>query len=315
MADKPFRPMLADNKFNLAEHGKDLHFPALLSPKLDGIRVVLHPELGAVTRNLKPVRNRYARETLNALMEEHPETVWLDGEIIVGDPTAPNAYNATSSGIQSFEGEPDFAFYVFDKYHPTEPFAERIIRAKDSLDTRQLPERFQRHLSFVGHKHIDNLEDLKGWEGQYVEQGYEGAMYRHPEGLYKQGCSTLKQQWLLKVKRWGDCEGEVIGFEERLINGNEQTTSETGYAQRSSHKENMVPSGLLGAYEVKILNGEFAGKICMVSPALHTHEMLKEVWEDQWSHMFKTMTFTHFPHGSKDLPRFPKFLRWREDSV
>jgi len=311
-ADRPFRPMLADNKFNLEEHGKDLHFPAYLSPKLDGIRVVLHPELGAVTRNLKPVRNIYARETLNAIMEKHPETVWLDGEIIVGDPTAPNAYNATSSGIQSFKGEPDFQFHVFDKYHPEKPFRERYRDALDivSKDREKFP-----HFKMVWHDICTSIESLGEKEEHFVGLGYEGTMYRHPEGLYKQGRSTLKQQWLLKVKRWVDCEGEVIGFKERLINGNEQTVSETGYAQRSSHQENMVPSGLLGAYRVLILNGEFKGKECDVSPAFHTHGMLKEVWDDQWGHMFKTMTFSHFPHGSKDLPRFPKFLRWRDDGA
>src|SRR5436190_19600373 len=104
---KPFRPMLAapmDSTDIL-----NLQRPLIISPKVDGIRCVVHPELGPVTRSLKPIRNTYIRQYLNI-----PMLKGLDGELIVGEITAPDVFNRTTSAVMTEVGSPDFAYYVFD---------------------------------------------------------------------------------------------------------------------------------------------------------------------------------------------------------
>lgn len=310
MTDK-FRPMLADNKFCIHKHGADLQFPLYISPKLDGIRIVLHADLGPVTRSLKPIRNKAILKSLTELMNSCPESHWLDGEIIVGDATHPEVYNKTSSGVQSFDGEPDWRLYIFDKWLHDTPYEERIHQVKHAVNIASC---YSDRVYIVRNNMVDSIDALLQHDSRLVDQGFEGTMLRHPQGLYKFGRSTLKQQWLLKVKRWTESEAEVIGFEERMQNNNQQTYNELGYAERSSHKENMAPTGLLGVYKLRVLNGPFKGVECEAAPAEHTHDMLKEVWENSWQYLGKVMTFTYFEHGAKDKPRFPRFLRWRNDS-
>ena len=120
------KPMLAGTVSDL----KALNYPLYGSPKLDGIRVLLHPELGPVTRNFKPVANRHAREQL---LKYCPFS--FDGEIIVGDPTNAKCFNETSSAIMSHGGSPKFSFYVFDTFHcENDGFQKRLQRYKDTVN-------------------------------------------------------------------------------------------------------------------------------------------------------------------------------------
>ena len=60
-----------------------------------------------------------------------------------------------------------------------------------------------------------------------------------------------QKKGLLKVKRFEDGEAGILAVEEQMHNGNEATTNELGRTQRSSHKENKVPMGTLGALVCK----------------------------------------------------------------
>lgn len=85
-----------------------LPYPLFASEKLDGIRCIIKDGI-ALSRTLKPIRNRYIQSILG-----RPELNGLDGELIVGDPAASDCMRKTNSGVMSFDGEPDFAYYVFD---------------------------------------------------------------------------------------------------------------------------------------------------------------------------------------------------------
>lgn len=63
---------------------RHLRFPLLASPKLDGMRVSI-TERGPVTRGLRSLPNERLREYLS-----RPALVGLDGELVFGDPVAPD---------------------------------------------------------------------------------------------------------------------------------------------------------------------------------------------------------------------------------
>ena len=45
-----------------------------------------------------------------------------------------------------------------------------------------------------------------------LNAGYEGLMLRDPNGIYKFGRSSVKENILLKVKEFMDDEAEIIAF-------------------------------------------------------------------------------------------------------
>jgi DNA ligase-1 len=131
------------------------------------------------------------------------------------------------------------------------------------------------------------------------------------DGAYKLGRSTLKQGWLLKIKRFLDGEAEVIGFTEQLSNTNEKEINELGLSKRSSKKAGMVPAGRLGEFKVRELK---TGVEFEVGTGLGlTLEMRQQIWDNQASYLGKIIKYKHQPSGAKEngKPRFPVWLGFR----
>src|SRR6187549_2369059 len=97
------KPMLAT-----AVALEQVRYPVMVSAKLDGIRC-LGTDNGPVSRTLKNIPNKYVRRMLSQALYSG-----LDGELIVGSPTAEDVFQQTTSGIMSVQGEPDFKWLVFD---------------------------------------------------------------------------------------------------------------------------------------------------------------------------------------------------------
>ena len=282
------RPMLADT-WEPELH--KLKYPVFTSPKLDGIRVLCHPELGPVTRKFKPLPNEYVRVTLS-----HPKFYGFDGELML-----PNGnFNNVQSAFMSRAGEPNFVYHVFDCFlQPEKPWIERT---RDILVNSD-PSCAQ----WVEHYVCKNLDEVKRVESWALQQGYEGLMVRSPHGPYKSGRSTLREQWLLKLKRFKDAEGVVIGFVEQMHNANELEEDELGYAKRSSHKANLKQAGTLGKL---VVHTRHWGEVNIGTG--FTQEQRDTIWNNQLSYINRTLTFK-YQEVLKDKPRFPVFLGWRSD--
>src|SRR5882724_6813110 len=78
-----------------------LHYPLLISPKLDGIRATVQNGI-LLSRNLKPIRNEFVQRHFS----RHPFE-GLDGELICGDPTDKECFRKTTSAVMSFDGVPE----------------------------------------------------------------------------------------------------------------------------------------------------------------------------------------------------------------
>ena len=315
-----FRPLLAEPVTDFAA----LKYPLAISPKLDGIRAInLGNGLGS--RNLKPIPNQHVQSLLGG-----PETLWFDGELICGDPTAKDVYNQTYRAVMSKDGEPNVTFYLFDHVrYPNEGFTERLKR---------LPNPLPRNCVRVEQRVVSTYESLLEWEEKYLQMGYEGLMARSLDGRYKYGRSTEREGILLKVKRFTDSDAEVIGAEELMSNQNEATTDALGHTARSTHKENLVPVGILGALvcrEVKTgiefnMGTGFDIKARAQAWADHTNAPVAYSYkeydesEDATVDRFVTVApsgspligrfvkFKHFAVGRVEKPRFPVFLGWRD---
>jgi DNA ligase-1 len=153
--------------------------------------------------------------------------------------------------------------------------------------------------------------ELLEYEEECLNQGYEGVMIRSVDGPYKFGRSTAREGYLLKFKRFEDAEAEIIGFEERMHNGNELTRDLLGRAERSSHQANMVGRNDLGALVVRGINGTYSGVQFNIGTGFDDADR-QIIWAQRSRRLGDVVKYKYFPTGSKDKPRFPVFLGFRE---
>lgn len=273
------------------ESMESIKFPVLATRKLDGIRCLIM-DGRAVSRNFKPIPNTYIQGMLSDGLPDR-----LDGELILEG----KEFNEVASAVMSEDGEPDFRYYVFD-YAPgalDQPYKERMLE----LEHLSLPVWCVKLLPVE----ISSLSVLMTYENKCVKEGFEGVMIRTPEGPYKCGRSTAREGYLQKIKRFTDSEAEILDFNEREHNDNEATTDELGRTKRSSHQENMVKMGTLGAFFVRDIKTGVEFKIGTgMDDALR-----QEVWDNRKKYSKLLVKYKFQAAGAKDLPRFPVFIGFR----
>lgn len=287
-----FLPMLAPSKYATPR------FPCLASRKYDGYRAIV---FGGVvySRNLKPITNLHVQALFGKACFEG-----LDGELIVGVPNEPETFRRTSSAMTRRDGAPDVTFFVFDHYDRMLPYKRRLQQAAAMCEYSAT--------TLVEHVLVHNEAELQAFETKCLDEGYEGAMVRDPEGPYRHDRATCKEGWLIKVKRFVDTEAEVVGFEEELLNTNAAVVAENGKPKRSSHKAGKVGKGTLGALLCRGLTGTpFAGAAISIGSGFSKAER-QALWDDRANLKGRRAKFKYFPLGSKDGPRFPVFLGFRD---
>ena len=270
-----------------------LRYPVLASPKLDGIRCLLINGV-AFSRNMKPIRNVCIQEWAD---NKHG----YDGELIVGSPTGTTVLGFTQSGVMAEAGFPDFTFHAFDAFNDPAPFHKRL----DTIKKMSGIIRFEP----VPHQIINTPQDLLDFEEDCLTLGYEGVMVRDPNGPYKNGRSTLREGYLMKLKRFTDGEAKVIRIEQGKHNANELEEDELGRAKRSHSVLNLIPNGTVGTL---IVNDPTWGEL-RVAPGVMTHAERKHYWDHPMQLVGKPIHWRSFGYGVKDKPRFPRFYGIRED--
>lgn len=260
-----------------------------VSYKLDGVRAMEQDGV-LVSRTLKPIRNRWLQEAMQVY-----DLRGLDGELIVGPPNAGDVYRKTMSQVMSFDGQPDFTFYVFDRRDlPGQSFKHRLGRLGSSRGRIKVLEQVV----------VRSLEELGKFEARAIELGYEGVIYCRPGVEYKEGRSTAKEGGKCKLKRFVDSEMVVTGFYELRHNTNEAVENELGYTERSSHKENMVLSNMLGG----LIGEDIHTGIEVRIGTGFTHSERREIWRYRDRELGRIWKYKHFPVGVKDKARHPVAL-------
>ena len=327
-----FKPLLAGTL-----DGVDLStlpFPLFWSPKLDGIRTMIRSEEGfPVSRKLKAIPNLKIQARLS-----RPELFGFDGELIAGDVTHPDVFNHTTRIVMKGEG-PDMnetvwlgndskgnskmsftpideweeissvRYFVFDDFtDPSVSFGLRYARLMQRV--LNLPADLRDFVVLVVHAEVENVDDLTNVERIAVDQGYEGIMLRNLHGPYKYGRSTVNEMTLVKMKRFADTDGVIVGFEEMYHNDNEKTRDALGHGKRSQNAENMRAAGTLGAIVVQL--PEFGGQTVKCGSG-YSAALKQEIWDNQANWMGAGVVLKYQPSGMKDLPRFPVFKARRAD--
>ena len=295
-------------KASAAEDLTKIKLPKMVSPKINGVRGIV---VGGVmmSYNMKPIRNDFVQA-----MFGHPELNGLDGELIVGQPNDHHSLRNTMSGISRITGECDVRLHVFDDYSTEGNFVSRYEQVRKTLKSSLLQEVASNRLVLVEHEFVGNLQELLDYEQAKLNLGYEGIMIRHPEGPYKFGRSTPREDWLWKVKRFEDAEAVITGFEEEMRNDNVLQTNELGKAKRTSHKENKTAKGTLGGLLVKGSNGRYAGVDYRVGIGFDD-ATAQWIWDHQDERLGKTIKVKYFPVGNLNKPAHTVFLEFRPEGM
>ena len=295
-------PMLAKDYDESA-----LALPKWASVKLDGWRAVIHQGV-VTTRSGKPVRNKHVQSIFG-----HHLLEGLDGELVVGAWNEQSTFNRTDAALKREEGEPDVVFYVFDVYdQPNQPYWHRELSIKmriqnwesQHFNNADLRERVR----LLPQTKIGSLEELDEYERDSLSFGFEGVMLRDFNATYKYGRSTVNEAKLLKVKRFTDAEATIVRLEEQMSNQNEAFKDELGRTKRSSHKENLTPTGMVGS--IWVTSPEWEGEF-RVSAGSMSHVEKKAHWANRDALVGETIKFKYLEHGVKDVPRHGVFVGFR----
>lgn len=290
------RPMKAVEAGDLSK----LIYPRYASAKLDGIRC-LKVNGKALSASFKPIRNIYVRNYIESTML--PDG--FDGELVLA---GTKAFNEVSSAIMSEAGTPDFRYALFDHVKDgniDEPFIYRYERLKNFI----LPS-----FAYVLEQRIvKSAEELSLFEEECIAEGYEGVITRSLAGPYKCGRSTLREQYMLKMKRFVDTEGIIIGMEEMEHNTNPAFEGELGQTKRSSAQIGKVSSGVMGALVVEEIK---TGVVSKVGTGFSAAER-EWFWQEKISAITQRwiVTFKHMPYGAVEKHRSGvyKGIRHKED--
>ena len=275
----------------------NINFPIYVSTKFDGIRAMVIDSV-VYSRSLKPIRNKHVQKLFGK-----PEYNGFDGELVVGDIYAKDVFQKTTSGVMSKDGEPDVTFYVFDIFtNNTETYKERLYTLNDKLVLDQY-----HNIVATQQLYIQTKEELTELLNKEKVKGGEGLIGRNPNGVYKYGRSTPKEQFSMKFKFFEQEDFEVIGFTERMHNSNEQKRDELGYAERSSAKDGMIPMNTLGSLVLKY------GDTTFNVGTGFSDALRDEIWFNQEKYLGKLASIRYMSVGQAILPRCPSFIWFRDE--
>jgi DNA ligase-1 len=289
------KPMLAATIKDVA---KDVRFPCQASLKLDGVRMIVIDSV-CYSRSMKKIPNLEVQAKFG-----RPEFNGLDGELIVGNANAENVFNLTTSQVMTIKGSADnVTFHVFDMVTD--------IARRDKLSYISDLAFINPEIKTVHEETCETLTDLLSLEERALSCGYEGLMVRCADG-YKQGRSTIREGYLMKLKRFSQDECVIISFDELMLNDNKATINEVGATVRSTSKSGLIPAGTLGSVNVMdIVTGvEFS------IGSGFSDELRQLIWDNQDDYVGMIITYKYFSIGKLDRPRFPTFLAFRhEDDI
>jgi DNA ligase-1 len=290
-----FKPQLAIEQTKVKTQPANRY----MSEKLDGIRCIVFGGV-AYSRSLKPIPNKF----IQAYVKHHWEMLdGVDGELIVGDKNAPDVFNQSTSGVMRIEGEPDFTFWVFDRWHPTATWLERYVR----LVTLDCVDRLPLRVNVLQHFPVEEDVCIDDFEAKMLAQGAEGIMLRDADAKYKCGRSGTKTPELQKVKRFVDNEFEIIGWEPKYTNTNEAKTNELGRTERSTAKEGMVALDTMGSLILCTSKGDTFSCGSGMTDAIRA-----DLWERRETLMGQLAKVKYFDVGtSYNVPRFPIYIAIR----
>jgi len=297
---KSFSPMLAPNE---TVDLTTLKYPLLASYKLDGCRCIFK-DGQMYSRALKQFPNIKLRNSFGSLSRlSKTEDIILDGELLAKSLT----FNELSGLTRQLDKElpADLYFYCFDEVL-NKDFTMSFQTRTSFLEVACINHsRFQR----VKQVWVYSVEEINELYKNALAWGCDGLILRNINGRYKFGRGTIKEGLIFKMKPFVTFDSKIIDVIQstEVREGAEKKINELGRSVTSKKKEDRVLIDKAADFVVL-----YKGKELKVTIAM-TDEEKQAVWKHRKSYIGKWIEYKGMLVGSKDLPRHPVFLRFRED--
>ena len=292
----PGRPMLAgrveEKDFPL------LKFPLLGSMKIDGYRGIYSD--GVFFTRVGKRHPAPAVQALAAELKKRGLPNGLEGELIIEG----KDFSEAGGLLRRLDYSGPVSFKIFD-------WMNEELNAQDRYQTLiSLSSLLPPSCKVLSQTWLTSLEELKSFENDCLAAGGEGVCLKSPLAKYKHNRGTMRDQTLLKIKRFRTAEARVLAVHPRFFNANEKEENPLGYAERSTSKENLIPTDVLGTMEVIGLNGEFKDAHFSIGNFNGLSDPEKKYYLEN-PPLNEVVTYKYFPEGSEERPRHPVFLDFR----
>lgn len=192
-ASGEIKPMLA-----IPFDEKQIHYPCLCQPKYDGVRCTVSigsdNQVKIISRQGKPYNIPHLKEWA----ERHRDTLPLDGEL----------YNHSELTFQEIisavkkhsDITSKIRYVVYDK--PVEGVVNSE-RWGELLDMNQNGAFKESPVYLTPYRLCNDMEEIREYHRECVQEGYEGVIIRNLDGLYEFG---FRSRDLIKLKDFDDSE-------------------------------------------------------------------------------------------------------------
>lgn len=287
-------PGIEHTNDNILSAMTKLRYPVLVTLKKDGIRA-LRLAGSLLSRTLKPIPNKSIIERSLMLPGGFDMELW-NPEL---------SYDQIESIVMSRE-HPDsgkIQFHILDWFLEGKSYSERCYKIREWCLKNSPP-----LTEFIQPSPVNSPTILLRHFLLTEEQQGEGICFRTLISPYKQGRSTLKEQYLVKLARYVRQEVRIFGFIEQFENGNEDKYNDIGLMKRSSCQDKMYGKNTLGALKVETLD---KGLQFTVGSGI-SDRLRKKIWDNRDTYFGALITIKHKPYGAKIKPRSPIFVGFRQ---
>lgn len=301
------RPMLAcallpsdieHTNDNILRAMERLKYPVIATLKKDGIRAVKTDDLKSRTLNLIP--NVSIRRRAMVIPAGFDMELW-----------SPDLqYDEIESIVMSEEHEKSdkIGFHFIDNWKANNGiynhygYASRISSGWHLKGYMLLP------VVYPNLQLCNNAIELMTYFLRCEKENGEGICFRTLDSPYKQGRSTLKEQYLVKLSRYVRSEWTVYGFEEQQENTNPVKRNAVGRMDRSKTVAGTRGKDTLGSLLIR--NKE--GLETRVGTGF-TDQLRRKIWNDRDCYEGQTVVIKSKPYGVKVKPRSPVFMGFRKE--
>lgn len=156
---------------------------------------------------------------LEEFFKNHPTAI-LDGEIYKAGFSLNKISGICRTQATVNDGK-DLQFYWYDIVDLEQPFSERwktMNKWKEELqlsnfDPYKCFSDSDLHIQFLPQESIKGFDNMKKLHDKWVSEGWEGAVIRNPDSIYKPG--SRGNDWI-KIKVYQDAEYPIVGISEGL---------------------------------------------------------------------------------------------------
>ena len=251
-----FHPM---KPTDFEKYSNSIQFPAYLQPKLDGVRMFAYMEDGklmTLSRQSKPIENiNHLIPELEKIFKKYPNLV-LDGELLIGKKYQQKDLRGVLKKIylnkSNFDKINTITYNIFDiieRDNLNETFSNRwklSSKIKSKL------------INIVPTEIIQSKDEVDNKFNKFIQSGYEGAIIRNGNGIYKMGKQSKDLQ---KIKLYFSDYFTIKNFHEGTGNDKETVIWEVKCLNHPTKTFRVRPKGTREHKKELFKNGEkYIGK-------------------------------------------------------